>query len=309
MIGRIRRRLAHALDRRFLALHQRVEHLAARVEDTGTAEATRAAEDRRLLERVDAHLAGMNALLRDEIAPALRIMAGNDAGNRRLLEAARADPEYERAFTEPDPLVTVIVPTNGRSLLATRALPSILAQTHSRLEVLVVGDATGPETAAAVRDFRDERLTFVNLLQRYVYPDPQRHRFAAATLARNEGYRLARGRWLFDVDDDDHVPSDAVAHLLRAARDQRLEAVEGVVRQHSPDGEMSELEPLPASPRLFGAVVHSHLRFFTREHVAHAFGVGGDVFRGERMIRAGVRVGQLDRVTYEYYPAQFWERG
>lgn len=299
MITRFRKRLAHVLDRRFFALHDRVEDLATRVEDLARAEAHRDIELRALV-------AAINARVEDEVAPALRIMAGNDAENRRLLDAARRDSDYELAFVEPEPLVTVIMPTYRRAaLLGSRALPSVLGQTHERLEVLVIGDATDPETEAVVRDANDSRVAFVNLRERYVYPDERRHRLAASTLTRNEGYRLARGRWLFDVDDDDAVPSDAVECLLDDARERKLEAVQGVIRQHTPDGRV--LEDRPQHFSLSGAVVHAHLRFFGREHVASAFGVGGDVFRGERMLRAGVRIGRLDRVTYEYYPAVLWE--
>ena len=37
-----------------------------------------------------------------------------------------------------------------------------------------------------------------------------------------------------------------------------------------------------------------------------AFGVPGDWFRGERMVRAGVRLGLVDWVTYDYYPSSLW---
>jgi len=40
-----------------------------------------------------------------------------------------------------------------------------------------------------------------------------------------------------------------------------------------------------------------------REHVASALAEPGDWFRGERMLRAGVRIELLDRVTYDYYPS------
>lgn len=294
MTSRIRRRLAHVLDRRFFALHDRVEHLATRVEDLARAAEERDAETRRLIA---------------ELGPTLRIMAGNDAQNRRLLAAARADPGYGLAYTEGDPLVTVIVPTHDRAeLLGTRALPSILAQTHERLQVLVIGDGASDETEEAVRGAGDDRVSYLNLTQRYVYPDGSRRRLAQSTLARNEGYRLGEGRWMFEVDDDDAVPRDAIANLLAAAREQRLESVQGRIRQHEPDGGTTEIVPLTLNLSLTGGVVHAHLRFFEREHVAAALGVGGDVFRGERMIRAGVRVGTIDQVTYEYYPATLWER-
>jgi hypothetical protein len=180
----------------------------------------------------------------------------------------------------------------------------VLAQTHERIEVLVVGDAAGPDTAAAVGQFDDSRVEYVNLTQRYDYPDPHRHWLAATTLARNEGYRRARGCWLFDADDDDHVPDDAIERLLAHAREERLEAVQGTIREHLPDGGSRAIVPTVAQLPLKGAVVHAHPRLFDREHVASAFGVPNDWFRGERMVRAGVRIGFVDWVTYDYYPSR-----
>src|SRR6185312_6995517 len=210
-----------------------------------------------------------------ELAPALRLMAANDAGARRRLDAARLVPDYELAYEDPDPLVSVIIPTCGRGqLLADRALPSLLAQTHARIEVLVIGDAAGPDTAAALERFKDSRIEYVNLTQRY--------------------------------DDDDRVPEDAIERLLAHAREERLEAVQGTIREQLPDGSSRSIDPSVTQLPLKGAVVHSHLRFFDREHVASAFGVPGDWFRGERMVCAGVRIGFVDWVTYDYYPSSLW---
>jgi glycosyl transferase family 2 len=299
----LRRRLAHALDRRFAAVQARLDEIAKRLErlEAVTAvEVGRDAETRRLL-------SALSGRINEELAPALRLMAANDAGARRRLDAARLVPDYELAYEDPDPLVSVIIPTCGRGqLLADRALPSLLAQTHARIEVLVIGDAAGPDTAAALERFKDSRIEYVNLTQRYDYPDRHRHWLAATTLARNEGYRRARGRWLFDADDDDRVPDDAIERLLAHAREERLEAVQGTIREQLPDGSSRSIDPTVTQLPLKGAVVHSHLRFFDREHVASAFGVPGDWFRGERMVRAGVRIGFVDWVTYDYYPSSLW---
>jgi hypothetical protein len=297
---KLRRRLAHALDRRFAAVHARLDELAGRLEAVTAAQASRDEETQRLL-------AAVSARLDNELLPALRFMAADDAGTRRRLDAAREATDYERAYEEPDPLVSVIIPTYGRSeLLIERALPAVLTQTHERIEVLVIGDSAGPETAGAMRQLDDPRVEYVNLTQRYEYPDPDRHWLAATTLARNEAYRRARGRWLFDADDDDSVPKDAIERLLAHAREERLEAVQGRIREHLPDGGSRPIVPTVRQLPLKGAVVHAHLRFFDREHVASAFGVPGDWFRGERMVRAGVRIGFVDWVSYDYYPSSLW---
>ena len=283
----IRRRLAHALDRRFESLHHRLERLDA---DLG-----RLHEDVRLLAR----------RLDEQLLPTLRLLAGRDAENRRLLADARNDPEYKLAYEEPEPLVTVILPTYQRpELLHSRSLAAVLAQTHAKLEVLVIGD--GPDAAAerVVGGLGDERVRWTHTSQRYVYPEPRRHWLAASTLTRNEGYRLAGGRWLFDFDDDDSLPPDAIELLLEAARTRYAETVQGVILEHAEDGSTSEIRGvLPSQLPLKGALVHSHLRFFEREHIASALAEPGDWFRGERMLRAGVRIELLDRVTYDYYPS------
>jgi hypothetical protein len=102
------------------------------------------------------------------------------------------------------------------------------------------------------------------------------------------------------------VPDDAIERLLAHAREERLEAVQGTIREQLPDGSSRSIDPTVTQLPLKGAVVHSHLRFFDREHVASAFGVPGDWFRGERMVRAGVRIGFVDWVTYDYYPSSLW---
>jgi len=323
VIGRlsVRRRALAALERRLDALGDRVaadaaareQQLAAAVEDLrarlGALEAVAAGADERAdartagldvriatlddrLGALDERIAALDHRLRDELTPLLRAVVDEEAGNRRRLWALREDPDYALAFTEDEPLVSIAISTHDRlELLLERSLPSVLGQTYERLEVTVVGDAAPPPVGAAVTALDDPRITYINLPTRVRGPEG-RHWLTAATMTRNEGYRVARGRWTLDFDDDDALKPDAVAVLLDHARATRAEVAYGDIEQHAPDGTVQLLGDFPPRPGAFSlaaALVHSGLRIFAREHVAASMGIPGDWYRTERMLRAGVR--------------------
>src|SRR5437763_1349945 len=159
---------------------------------------------------LDSQLKATLAAIEGRVQPMLRAILDEEAENRRRLFALRDSAGYEDAFTNPDPLVSVVIATDGIcEELVTRALPSLLAQTHANLEVLVVGDATDPAVEEAVRGLGDERVSFWNLSQRLVaHADRARHWLVGSTMARNEASRHARGQWLLQCDHDDMVRSD-----------------------------------------------------------------------------------------------------
>ena len=242
----------------------------------------------------------------------LRAVASEEPRNRRRLERARSGPSYEEPFTAPDPLVTVCIPTFDRiELLVERSLPSVLAQTHANLEVLVVGDAAPPAVEQAVAALGDPRVRYENLTHRVGHTDAHGHWLAGSSQARNLGYARARGLWIADFDDDDELRPTAIERVLAMARKRRLEVVYGRHRTLMPDGSEREIGVFPPQLAQYaaqGGLVHRDLRFFAREHVAAAYGEPADWERLSRMLRAGVRIGMLDEIVADLYPGQAWGR-
>ena len=75
------------------------------------------------------------------------------------------------------------------------SLPSALGQTYKSIEVVVVGDGAGPETAAAIQAVGDDRVRYVNRPIRGPYPeDPEQRWRVAGGPPFNEAVALAIGR-------------------------------------------------------------------------------------------------------------------
>lgn len=312
MIGR---RVRRALDWRFGAIATRLDGLSGRVDDLDRqvgAIADRLGELTAEMPLVAEHVSAIHTILEQRVQPALRAILDEESGNRRRLYRLRADPTYLEPYTNSNPLVSVTVATVGRQALPERALPSLLAQTHARLEVIVVGDAASPEVAEAVSASGDPRVRYFNLSQRITaHTDPRRHWLAGSTMARNEAIRRARGHWLMHFDDDDHLRPSAIASLLELAREQRAEVAYGGFDEHHPSGESVTGIGFPPQPGRFswaGALMHSGLRFFERELVAASLEIPGDMYLLERMLRTGVRFAMLDDVVLDYFPSTLWEQ-
>lgn len=232
---------------------------------------------------------------------------------RRQLLAARLTTAYEEAFSEPEPLVTVRIPTYRRSkLLVERALPSVTRQTYQNFEVIVVGDGCTNDVAERIEDFGDPRVRFVNLPYRYPYPDDREHRwFVAGAPGANVATELASGTWLALLGDDDEFEPHHLESLLEHARATRSEMVYGDLLMRHPPPERDEvLSRYPPEHGWFnfqGALVMAALGFYAFSTTSWLIEEPSDWNLCRRMLESGVRIGHVDRVVTTCYPSHYWE--
>jgi hypothetical protein len=261
------------------------------------------------LERLDARSERFAREIQGQLSTALAVLAlvhDDDPGDRRRLRELRAGTSYEAAFIEPEPLVSVVVPTWNRvDTLIERAIPSILGQTYRHIEVIVVGDASPPAVPEAIASLHDSRIAFHNLTIRGPYEEDRfRAWLAAGTPGVNTGVARARGRWIAVLGDDDAFVPEHIERLLAYARERRLEFAYGQLRQNSPDGSVSILGAFP--PRLGqiglqAAIYHAGLSFMELE-LGHALlGKPNDWGLVQRMMRIGVRIGMIEEVSVDYW--------
>ncbi len=89
------------------------------------------------------------------------------------------------------PQVSVIIPTRNRAQLLSEAIESVIDQTFSDFELIIVDDGSTDHTAEVVTGYRDRRVRY--------FPQEQQERGAA----RNRGVALSQGEFITFLDDDD----------------------------------------------------------------------------------------------------------
>jgi hypothetical protein len=227
----------------------------------------------------------------------------------RLRHAGRLRMARMRArdlYRESEPLVSVLIPTYNRAeLLRERSVASVLRQSYSRFEIVVVGDACTDHTASLLRDVGDPRIRFHNLPVRGQYPtDPYLQWLVAGSAPANEALRMARGRWIAWLDDDDEFSSDHLEVLLAACLVRRWEFAYGVMEMEVGPGVWRCVGDYPPHcGRICNASVlyGAHLRFFRYDLQSWRLDEPNDWNLWKRMWGAGVRMGFVDRVVGKHF--------
>lgn len=90
------------------------------------------------------------------------------------------------------PLVSVILPTYNRACLINRSIKSVLNQTYTNIELIIVDDASDDNTEEVVKAFNDNRIVYIQHIKN-----------TGGAGARNSGIKKSQGKYIAFQDDDD----------------------------------------------------------------------------------------------------------
>lgn len=212
------------------------------------------------------------------------------------LDALRGEAAYAAAWENPEPLVSVrIASYQDTASLIERALPSVLAQTHRNIEVIIVNDGPNQATREAISALADPRIRYEEFSRRSHYPeDPHLRWMVAGSPGMNRGAELATGEWIAPLDDDDEFTPDHIEKLLDLARASRAEFVYGAIDQHriETDDRARIFSDPPAAGQISmqAAIYHAGLRFMEYDTESWRVDEPGDWNLIRRMVDAGVRM-------------------
>ena len=153
------------------------------------------------------------------------------------------------------PRVTVIIATYNWSSVLRCSIRSVLGQTFTDFELLVVGDGCTDDSAEVVAGLNDPRVRWINL------PANTRHQSGP----NNEGLRQARGEIVAYLGHDDLWLPHHLAVMVRAFDRTACDLACGFALNVDSDGGLWATFPRPLEGRFSAPLAMAHRQRVTEE--------------------------------------------
>jgi len=111
-------------------------------------------------------------------------------------------------MNEFEPKISIVIPTCNRPRLLSRAIQSVLNQTFSDFEVIIIDDGLKERADNVIEKINDNRI---------IYIQNKTNKGGSAT--RNIGIKKAQSSWIAFLDDDDEWKPEKLQEQYKVIRD------------------------------------------------------------------------------------------
>lgn len=106
-------------------------------------------------------------------------------------------------------LVSVIMPSYNTAEYISESIVSVLNQTYTNLELIIVDDCSNDNTDKIIKNFlNDKRIIYI-----------KNRVNSGAAISRNKALRIAKGRWIAFLDSDDLWDRDKIHKQISFMKD------------------------------------------------------------------------------------------
>ena len=126
-----------------------------------------------------------------------------------------------------DDLVSIITPAYNTAECIGKTIQSVLAQTYSNWELLIVDDCSTDNTREIIESFGDPRIRYL-----------KNEKNSGAAISRNYGLREAKGKWIAFIDSDDLWAPEKLEKQIRFMKENNYAFTCTDYCMVSPDGQL-----------------------------------------------------------------------
>lgn len=149
-------------------------------------------------------------------------------------------------------LFSIVIPTYNHAQFINRCLDSVISQTYSNWEAIVVNNYSEDNTIELVNGYNDKRIRLVNF-----------HNNGIIAVSRNIGIKAAKGEWICFLDSDDWwYPNKLEIVCQHISNNQHIDVVcHDLILNNLLSGKMHLLSSGPVVPDLYRILLLNGNRF------------------------------------------------
>ena len=117
-------------------------------------------------------------------------------------------------------MISVIIPTYNRAATILESVNSVLTQTYSDIELIIIDDGSTDNTEEIIKSIPDKRIVYLKQTQQ------------GACIARNHGIDVAKGQYIAFNDSDDIWVSDKLEKQLECLKSSHADVVYCGMERH-----------------------------------------------------------------------------
>ncbi|WP_375510878.1 glycosyltransferase family 2 protein [uncultured Nostoc sp.] len=193
-----------------------------------------------------------------------------------------------------NPKVSVIIPAYNTEAYLAKAIESVLEQTLTDIEVIIVDDASSDKTVEVAKSFTDPRLKIIVNQQNL-----------GAAAARNRALRAAQGEWIAVLDSDDWYAPERLSKLVSLANERNADMIADDLYLIK-DGETSPWSTLiQESEEPIDKIFQIDIVYFVETDVYGKpglhLGISKPLFKREFLVKHGIEYDDAIRMGQDFW--------
>jgi len=146
------------------------------------------------------------------------------------------------------PLISVIIPTYNHASYLKEAMGSVLGQTYSNLELIVIDNFSTDDTESIVQSLDDDRIRYLKFSNNGVI-----------AASRNHGIKEAKGEFIAFLDSDDYWFKDKLALQLKALQENEKAGISFCLFKTKSDNSINDEKILGPKKNTLPAEIYERL--------------------------------------------------
>jgi len=246
------------------------------------------------------------------LAFALKLFLDHENYSRINLDGLRTSQSYLDAYNlNHNPIISVVITTHtAPDVLFERTIPSILSQSWSHIELILVVDSLDPEIVQRVKNFtnkfNDNRIKIHSAgLKLEILSDRKTNWSNSGSFGTNYGLSQATGQWIAMFAHDDELIEGSLESLIKYSIDSKLDFCYSKFNMivNELTFTYGSYPPVLGQFNIQGSLINSTFKNILHHQYDSLCDIPNDWGYLLRIHNLGLKIGFLNRTTVNFYPS------